>query len=108
MHLPAPPPGAITATPHRPSPFMPPTSSFGAFGALTGSGGIGGASAAAAAGAGNPAAAAAAAAAADYASWLCRPLAGLPGNGSYLPLPANILAARLSKLKDFFSLDCKN
>ena len=37
-------------------------------------------------------AAAAAAAAADYASWLCRPIPGLPG---YLPLPSNLLAARL-------------
>jgi hypothetical protein len=37
------------------------------------------------------AAAAAAASAADYASWLCRPMAG------YLPLnPSNLLAARLA------------
>lgn len=60
----------------------------------------------------NPAAAAqmAAQAAADYASWLCRPLAaaaaaGMPqasaaaaaAGAGYLPLPANLLAARLSK-----------
>jgi hypothetical protein len=37
------------------------------------------------------AAAAAAASAADYASWLCRPMAG------YLPInPSNLLAARLA------------
>ena len=46
----------------------------------------------------NPAAAAAAAAAAaDYASWLCRPLSMPAAAGGYLPLPANLLAARLSK-----------
>ena len=49
---------------------------------------------------------AAAAAAADYASWLCgragplgMPAAGNPAAAAagYLPLPANLLAARLSK-----------
>ena len=51
----------------------------------------------------NPAAAAAAAAAAaDYASWLCRPLgmqnaaAAAAAGAGYLPLQANILAARLN------------
>lgn len=92
MRLPAPPPGAITATPHRPSPFVPTSSAFGSMSQLGGAAG------------GNPAAVAAAAAAADYASWLCRPLAaaGLPSGGTaagpgYLPLPANILAARLGE-----------
>jgi hypothetical protein len=47
-------------------------------------------------GGGQNSAAAAAAAAADYASWLCRPM-GIPGAG-YMNLPANFLAARLSKL----------
>ena len=45
-------------------------------------------------------------AAADYASWLCRPMAG------YLPLnPSNLLAARLAgkynqRKKHFFFINC--
>ena len=113
MRLPAPPPGAITATPHRPSPFVP--TSMGGFAAPPlGSPAAAAAAAAVAAagGAGPPgginapggnSAAMAAAAAADYASWLCRPL-GLPGATAaaaaaaqgYLPLQANLLAARLN------------
>ena len=79
---PAPPPGApVTATPtHRP--FAPT-----AVGGLSPAG----------VGANPAAAAAAAAAAADYASWLCRPLSMPGAAGGYLPLPANLLAARLSK-----------
>ena len=80
---PAPPPGGpVTATPtHRP--FAP----TAAVGGLSPAG----------VGANPAAAAAAAAAAADYASWLCRPLSMPGAAGGYLPLPANLLAARLSK-----------
>ena len=86
---PPPPPGAgaaVTATSaHHQRPFGPPASA-----AIPGlNPGVGS----------NPAAAAAAAAAAaDYASWLCRPLSMPAAAGGYLPLPANLLAARLSKL----------
>ena len=91
----------FTATPHRPSPFIPTSSAFGGLGpqfcGVAGQAGGPGS---------NPAAAAAAAAAADYASWLCRPL-GMPNaaaaaaaSAGYLPLQANmtanILAARLN------------
>ena len=68
---------------HHPRPFGPPVSTFPGLNPGVGS---------------NPAAAAAAAAAAaDYASWLCRPLSMPAAAGGYLPLPANLLAARLSK-----------
>ena len=89
----------FTATPHRPSPFIPTSSAFGGLGPQ-----FGGVAGQASGGPGsNPAAAAAAAAAAaDYASWLCRPL-GMPNaaaaaaaGAGYLPLQANILAARLN------------